>query len=218
MKNSFVLFSLIVLTATSASDSSSEEFDQTWSGASKMQYIWDKIEQNSGSNADWVFPLKQGLMLFEDMSSMFEQTDFAQKTWYSFGLAPRVKTIHAKGVVQKIRWESMGTHDFTGLFKGGENGLIRYSLPVPGGSDGTMLPGIALKFFRNGVFSGNIHAMDGLDPTTTANFFEYQFSNHMKEKQTWDMKLAASKFAQANDHPISVGLSNFGKYDESGIL
>jgi hypothetical protein len=74
--------------------------------------------------------------------------------------------------VQKIRWQSVGTHDFTGSFKGGEYGLIRYSLPAPEGSDSTMLPGIALKFFRDGVFSGNIHAMDGLDATKTANFFE----------------------------------------------
>jgi len=142
-----------------------------------MQHIWDNIESTAGTNADWVFPLKQGLMLFEDMSSMFEQTDFAQKTWYSFGLAPRIKTIHAKGVVQKIRWQSEGTHEFTGLFKGADYGFIRYSLPSPNsklgwGENSSMLPGIALKFFRDGVFSGNIHAMNGLDATLTPNFFE----------------------------------------------
>ena len=71
MKPTFVLFSLMVLSATSASDQS-EEFNQSWSAASKMQYIWDKIEETAGTNADWAFPIKQGLMLFEDMSSMFE--------------------------------------------------------------------------------------------------------------------------------------------------
>ena len=55
--------------------------------------------------------------------------------------------------------------------------MIRYSMPAPNstlswGKDSTMIPAIALKFFRDNVFSGNIHAMNSFIGTTTPNFFE----------------------------------------------
>jgi hypothetical protein len=82
------------------------------------------------------------------------------------------------------------------------------------GKDSTMTPAIAMKLFRNSVISGNILAMNSFTGTTTPNFFEYNFSNHIKQDTGFGLKLAATKFAQASVFPFSLGLTDFGKYDE----
>lgn len=116
--------------------------------------------------------------MFEYLPLQFDYTsDFVQGSWYTLTIFPRIKTIHAVGVVQKIRWVSIGDHGYTGIFQGDDYGLIRYSMPSPNnaqkwGEDSSQVVGIAVKFFREGVHSGNIHAMNGFKGTKTPNFFE----------------------------------------------
>ena len=83
--------------------------------------------------------------------------------------------------MQQISWVEEPGQTYTGLFKGA-NGIVRLSLGKKDNSyKASLLPGMALKFFRTGVTSGGIHAMDGLDTFKTNNIFENPFSNHMKE-------------------------------------
>ena len=97
--------------------------------------------------------------------------------------------------MQKIRWinASPSGHDYSGIFNGNDFGLIRYSLAAENdskkwGEDSSQVVGIAMKFLRDGVHSGNIHAMHGFEGTSTPNFFENQFSNHIKvEKAGWEL-------------------------------
>ena len=77
----------------------------------------------------------------------------------------RKRTLHYVGVVAKIKWlaQNTDTNPFTGLFKGAENGIIRFSTGAEPGAN-SMVPGIGIKLLRDGVDSGNLVAMPGLDP------------------------------------------------------
>ena len=43
----------------------------------------------------------------------------------------RKKDIHSVGTVSKVRWVSQGSHPFTGIFKGGDYGILRLSTAAP---------------------------------------------------------------------------------------
>ena len=72
----------------------------------------------------------------------------------------RKKTVHGVGYVAKAKWVDYGDHLYTGIFKGGDSGIIRFSTGNPPGS--TLNPSIALKFLRDGVDSANFVATNSL--------------------------------------------------------
>ena len=51
---------------------------------------------------------------------------------------------------------------YTGLFKGADYGIARFSLAADPDAEG-FTPGMALKFFRNNYVSGNIITMYNID-------------------------------------------------------
>jgi hypothetical protein len=79
-------------------------------------------------------------------------------TFYGY----RTKFIHAVGVVGKVKLVSTGQHDFTGIFKGANYGLVRFSSAAqPSVKKGgqPLAPGLGLKFLRDGMDSSNLVAM-----------------------------------------------------------
>ena len=71
-------------------------------------------------------------------------------------------------MVANVKFESVGDHGFTGIFQGAEHGVIRFSQLVPFLRElylvnhflGTFLFSFGLKFFRDGIHSGNINTGD----------------------------------------------------------
>lgn len=77
--------------------------------------------------------------------------DFANKL--------RKKVVHSVGVVGEIQFVSNGNHPFTGLYKGCDSALIRFSsgLPFQRDNKGKPLdPSAAVKCLRNDIDSGNL--------------------------------------------------------------
>ena len=75
----------------------------------------------------------------------------------------RDKTTHAQGSVGKVEWVDFGGHPYTGMFKGGDTGFIRFSdLDVANAGNPTdkpwMWPSIAVKLLRDGIDSANAFA------------------------------------------------------------
>ena len=77
---------------------------------------------------------------------------------YCNGEKCRPKPFHSVGSVSKIKWIDQGGHPYTGLFKGGDAGLARFSTGGPTWETG-MKPGFAVKLLRDGIDSGNFVAM-----------------------------------------------------------
>ena len=88
----------------------------------------------------------------------------------------RIKVIHAQGVVAKVEWVDEGDHEYTGLFTGNSQALLRMSeanFDVPEATG--LTPSIALKFTRTNKSSVNILANASFEPTESFNFFENDF-------------------------------------------
>jgi len=86
----------------------------------------------------------------------------------------RVKTFHGVGNVAKATWVSQGNHPYTGIFKGGDAGIIRLSSTFPvDNARQHMSPGVSLKFLRDSIDSANIIAEYSFDGQLSLNFFEH---------------------------------------------
>jgi hypothetical protein len=134
---------------------------------------------------------------------------------------PRKKLIHSVGVVVHVKYVSLND-TFTGVFKGCENVILRFSIAqeanTKGGED-AMGPGVALKFVRNNVASANVFAMYSLIGQSSFNFFAHDLSSHVpdlsKDAPT-SLVLLRRAFATASDFPVFSGLSNLAAYNEDG--
>jgi len=95
----------------------------------------------------------------------------------------RRKFIHSVGVVAKIKWIAKPKQPYSGLFEGGDFGLLRFSTGGPYDTSmlarDTFTPSLAIKMLRNGTISGNLVAMFSVDGVPTWNPFGQVMSNHI---------------------------------------
>eukprot|EP00929_Paragymnodinium_shiwhaense_P112359 TRINITY_DN80618_c0_g1_i1.p1 TRINITY_DN80618_c0_g1~~TRINITY_DN80618_c0_g1_i1.p1 ORF type:complete len:551 (+),score=106.79 TRINITY_DN80618_c0_g1_i1:82-1734(+) len=136
----------------------------------------------------------------------------------------RFKYIHSVGVTAGFKFESNGNHKYSGVFQGHEHGILRLSSakqplwPSTPGILPRFTPGVGIKFLRDGRPSANFFAMPGLDgqPCTESNFFSKDFSNHLPNTDDLALGLLASKFWQASNCPLMVGLSDLASMGADG--
>jgi len=133
--------------------------------------------------------------------------------------------MHAIGTVAPVKFVSAGDHPYTGLFNGAEHGLLRAGMTLPGAPiDGVwfdkVIPGVALKLFRDGLPSSNIVLIPDVKPQECdSNFFAGYFSTHILETdplQSPFVGFAGKKLAQATACTNQVGTSNIAA--QSGQL
>ena len=132
----------------------------------------------------------------------------------------RTKFIHSVGTVGKVKFVSNGKHEYTGIFKGADHGLIRMSSAAkPDEKSQPLAPGFGLKFLRDGVDSANLVAMFGVNGTPGDwNFFKKDFTTHIGEAEgvrsaeRTGIEATACKFTQATSYIQQVGLSDMASY------
>lgn len=81
-----------------------------------------------------------------------------------------------------------------------------------------LIPGIALKFLRTGVMSGNIQAGQGLLPVPDFNFFSATLQNHVNLNLTATPKLQilGRRFCASGRCVSKLGVSNLCTHDQDG--
>jgi hypothetical protein len=183
----------------------------------KQSLLLDAVGSDKASGS-YPFPTRVMNILTESVMTTFDAVSdvFPQA---------REKYIHSVGVVGGIKFESSGDHPYTGIFKGAEHGLIRFSsakqpgLPAVPGIVPAFTPGVGIKFLRDGRPSSNFVAMPSLDGQwcTDSNFFSKDFSNHVAATGDFALKLIAAKFWQASYCPLMVGLSDLASETEGQI-
>jgi len=77
---------------------------------------------------------------------------------------------------------------------------------------------LSIKLLRDKVPSANVVAMFALDGQESWNFFKNDFSNHVPVPKQSSVVLAAGslKFASVTPFIHTIGLNNWGEYDEKG--
>jgi hypothetical protein len=177
------------------------------SARTKRDEIWNNIIFNQRSGT-WGSVL--GLFL------MSVKTSF--DNYWEIMPAGREKLIHGVGWVSQMTFKPAGTSPYTGIFASGSDyGLIRCSSAQPA-SKTDFTPGCAVKFFRDGVVSGNWFTMPSLDGQSDFNFFALDFTNHPAYPSGWSLQLLATKFTQASNCPLMVGLSDSATMDQRGNI
>jgi len=129
------------------------------------------------------------------------------------------KRIHSIGSTATAKYESIGNHSYTGIFQqGSPHAMVRLSLAKASDDDQTS-PGIAVKFFRNGMKSANFMAMyrlEGQKGPHKSNFFLNDFSNHVLPPTKVGLKLLGDQFEKVAPSTM-VGLSDIAtEYTSTG--
>lgn len=107
----------------------------------------------------------------------------------------KTKLIHTYGAVAKVNFRITRETKYTGLFKSGAPGIIRFSLAQLGGS---YTPGLALKLLVDGEKSQNIFAMHSLEGQgNNYNFFANDFESKIAEPVSNNLKLLGQRFKLA---------------------
>jgi hypothetical protein len=131
----------------------------------------------------------------------------------------RRKYIHSVGTTGKVKFvpaRHKGNHTkYTGIFKGAEYGIARFSSAAAPSESQPLAPGLGLKFLRDGIDSANLVSMFGVaGQPGDWDFFSNDFFTHITAPPpTGALNLVAKKFSTATDFIQEVGLSDFARFD-----
>ena len=114
---------------------------------------------------------------------------------------------------------------YNGIFEGSDHGLIRYSVAKDyddkkWGADSSFMPGISLKFFRDGTHSANLMALQSFIATETPDFFQYDFKNHIDENTvvSASVKLISKLFSKGSKWALTLGLKDWAASNQAGQM
>jgi len=131
----------------------------------KRDLIWKKVTANTSSHK-FINPAP---MFLESMDPVFKaKGDIMPKAL----IGSRKKFIHQVGTVGKVKFVSNGNHKFTGILKGADQGIVRFSSAAQPSDKSPLGPGMGLKFLRDGQDSANFVAMFSVNGQPSWNFFE----------------------------------------------
>jgi hypothetical protein len=190
----------------------------TMSASQKLERLWGNImvDTTSGTHLNKVTAL-MGLMS-ESMEPSFTTIGDTFKNG-------RRKLVHSVGVVGKVVFtpapvEKDRSHGYTGCFQGVHYGLLRLSSTLQPGPAQPLIPGLGLKFLRDGRDSANIVALQGIEgQPDNWNFFAHSMTTTLPTTLPvkLDVRALSYKFATATDYPYTVGLQDIAAYDQSGM-
>ena len=180
-----MLATFLALTVAILRGSVVSVYDQQ-TAVAKFNFLFGKI-QASTTPGLW-YPTVSVSNPFASLAGMFLESMGITVSLQSDEMpSDRFKLIHSVGGAAsvKVNWNAKAAK-FTGLFRKSDYGLIRLasaSQPDEGAGknsiDSSFVPGIGLKFLRDGVPSGNIVFLKQLTPQDSWNFFKYRISNHL---------------------------------------
>jgi len=129
----------------------------------------------------------------------------------------RPKYIHPVGISCKAKFVSNNQHPYTGIFKGADNMLIRFSLSIPPTMDPPQVTtSCGFKIFRDHMYSANIFGLYSLEGQTSFNVFEHDLSNHVPHigpNAVDFLKKLVKFFTEASYYPAFTGVYDAAKYD-----
>jgi hypothetical protein len=202
----------------SREDFSSPEYLKLPASA-KFEALWEKITENQES-LEFFSKFQVMGILFKDLWETFRDTADV----FPEG---RKKLLHTKGNIAKGELIITKSHPYTGIFKGCKNLFIRLSAGKnPDVTKTTakeayknFVPGMGIKFLRDGVPSANLQAMFNVAGQDSWNFFEYDFTTSfiLPEESNFLGKLIGAKFSTITYNSGSIGIKDLAEYDENGV-
>eukprot|EP00744_Colponema_vietnamica_P005106 GILI01007511.1.p1 GENE.GILI01007511.1~~GILI01007511.1.p1 ORF type:complete len:347 (-),score=100.82 GILI01007511.1:211-1251(-) len=166
---------LLVSVASAISDGSLPDNYQSFAALHKRDHLWKRILEDKSSE-EWPSALAIFKMLFWDMRKVFDEPSDVRP------FAGRVA--HVVGAYAKAKFVPRSGSKYTGMYSSGAPAILRLSTATePSASgDGSMIPAVAVKMFRDGDRSANYAAMYTFGPTDGHNFFKFPLCTHGPRK------------------------------------
>lgn len=185
----------------------------------KSEEIMQHVHEDT-SEQSWFSTARMVELFVESMALTMDTFSDTMPSQGPFDMETRPKLIHSTGAVTSAKWVSRGNHNFTGIFTGADDVVLRLSLAKqPTTSPANCAPGVGVKVLRDTLPSCNFVAMYALGGQSSFNFFEHDFTNHVPALGTdadTSLVLLAKKFATVSKWPTMVGLSDCATFDAQG--
>ena len=180
----------------------------------KQADLWTEVIADTTSGS---FPgIKLPGIFVESMEPTFTGKGDAMPLGRVYG--ERAKYIHSVGTTGKVKFVPAPGSQYSGIFKGANYGLARFSSAAGPSKSQPLAPGLGLKFLRDGTDSANLVSMGSVSGQPGDwNFFSNDFFTHITAPpSTGALALVGKKFSTATDFIQEVGLSDFAGFDQSG--
>jgi hypothetical protein len=184
-----------------------------------MDKLWNKISEDQ-TNGEWPKP-SEGIHVM---------TESLMPTFHHLGdefPSDRKKLIHCVGVTAKAKLV-ISNPKYTGMLKGSSDMIIRLSTGKKPNTNedkrsqsdayGNFVPGMAMKFLRDGLHAANLVAMNTVMGSHSWNFFEDELTNNFKIPLDADFKLQllSRRFISMTPFISSMGVYELSAIDQEG--
>ena len=215
-----MIFSLFLFPFILTNSLKSVFYDENYnmkSAKEKRDILWQSIKEDD-SETEWTTPFEMNGLLLIPLKPTFEnKLDILINKRYKYG--------HSVGVVGKFKI-LIDKDKYSGIFKGCENAIGRFSLGTkpditkisPDGALNNFTPGFALKCLRDNIPSANLIVMNDFAGQNSWNYFKYDLSNHVpSDNVSTQVKTILDRFYLYTDYVGILGTKDLSQYDEKGI-
>ncbi|MFN3713715.1 MAG: peroxidase family protein [Alcanivoracaceae bacterium] len=184
---------------------------ESWRGCDKQQHLWVngamRTEYADGDRPALVPINVLGLIDSILWKKVRDRTDVTPPGYQ--------KPIHPYGAMAKVSFVPASNHNFTGLFKGNECGLLRLSL-TGDPADRAFAPGLAWKAFVDGRPSENVSALYTLTGQgSNYNFFANDLSQYVRQEVNESLGTSLI-FSLVSLRPTHLRVDDMAKVREDG--
>lgn len=130
----------------------------------------------------------------------------------------RIKVTHPVGCTAKVEFIAHPDSPYTGIFQGSKHAIMRISETVLSTPEvGKTVPGHAVKFLRDGMYSANWVAMFSFDGQKSMNFFKERWTTILREPNNeCARETIAKKLATVTDHIGGTSVMDLAMFDQYG--
>lgn len=184
-----------------------------WAACDKQDHLWVngalRTTYDAGERPD-LKPVDIGGLIDSILWTKVKRSDDVAPVGYE-------KPIHAYGAMATVKFESTGNHDYSGIFKGSECGLLRLSV-TGDPNDRAFAPGLAWKAFVDGKNSRNVSALYTLSgQDDNHNFFANELSQYVSPEVNETLGTTAL-FSLVTTKPTRMMTSKMARVTEDGTV
>jgi hypothetical protein len=210
-----VLILLLLVLSSQALAALPEGF-QSWTAAQKQAFLWnERILPSKYETLPKITALRCGQILstLKAIATLDKSFDIASDEL----IEGRVKIVHGYGSAVQVEFQADPTSPYTGLYQGAL-GIARLSLAAPPSKD-SFVPGMAVKFFADGLPSANVHVMQSVDGQgSNKNVLAFPFTNRVPDAKGFATKTISKWFARFSPaFDLGVDHLSFANADGSPV-
>src|SRR5690554_120930 len=184
---------------------------ESWSACDKQEHLWVngamRTEYAAGERPELVPINVLGLVSSILWKKVRDRTDVAP--------AGYEKPLHPYAAMAKVNFVPTSNHNFTGLFKGNECGLLRLSV-TGDPADRGFAPGLAWKTFIDGKPSENVSALYTLTGQgNNYNFFTNELSQYVQQEVNESLGTSLI-FSMVTSKPTLLRVDDMAKVNQNG--